>query len=171
MALSLYATLPADRAAAAYPIVARTAGARAKRTPPRCEDTKPAAKRYDRNPMHPKVSIKRAYEEPSAGDGYRVLVDRVWPRGMRKDALALDEWAKELAPSAALRTWFGHNVERWEAFRARYEAELQSPEARTRLRALLDAAGDRPITLVYSARDERHNQAVVLRETLARMRR
>src|SRR5690606_41526053 len=109
MALSLYATLPADRAAAAYPIVARTAGARAKRTPPRCEDTKPTAKRYDRNPMHPKVSIKRAYEEPSAGGGYRVLVDRLWPPGMRSDALALDEGAEELAPSRECCTWLGHH--------------------------------------------------------------
>lgn len=117
------------------------------------------------------VSIRRAYDEPAADDGYRVLVDRIWPRGRRKDELALDEWAKELAPSTALRKWFAHDPERWEEFRERYRDELATPEARERLRALIDAAGGRPITLVYSARDEQHNQAVVLREKLARLRR
>lgn len=121
--------------------------------------------------MQEKVSIRRAYDTPNAADGYRVLVDRVWPRGRRKDDLALDEWAKELAPSTELRKWFGHDPERWEAFRERYREELDTPEARERLRAVVDAAGERPITLVYSARDERHNQAVVLRERIARMRR
>jgi|SRR5690606_21748553 len=116
------------------------------------------------------VSIRRAYDEPTSADGYRVLVDRVWPRGRRKDELALDEWAKELAPSTALRKWFAHDPERWEEFRERYRDELRTREARERLHALIDAAGNRPITLVYSARDERHNQAVVLRELLARMR-
>lgn len=116
------------------------------------------------------VSIRRAYDEPSESDGYRVLVDRVWPRGQRKDALALDEWAKELAPSTALRKWFAHDPMRWEAFRERYRDELGTPEARERLHALVEAAGKRPITLVYSARDEQHNQAVVLREVLARLR-
>ena len=117
------------------------------------------------------VSIRRAYDEPATADGYRVLVDRVWPRGRRKDELALDEWAKELAPSTELRKWFGHDPERWDEFRERYRDELSTPEAHERLRALLDAAGTRRITLVYSARDERHNQAVVLREKLARLRR
>lgn len=121
--------------------------------------------------MHGKVSIRRAYEEPAADDGYRVLVDRVWPRGRRKEDLALDEWAKELAPSTALRKWFGHDPERWDAFRERYRAELDAPEAQARLRTLVEAAGERPITLVYSARDEQHNQAVVLRETISRLRR
>ncbi len=119
--------------------------------------------------MHPKVSIRRAYDEPDGADGYRVLVDRVWPRGRRKEQLALDDWAKDLAPSTALRKWFGHDPERWSAFRERYRDELATPQARQRLHSLLEAAGERPLTLVYSAKDEQHNQAVVLREILARL--
>ncbi len=119
--------------------------------------------------MHRKVSIQRAYEDPRPGDGYRVLVDRVWPRGRRKEDLALDEWAKDLAPSTALRKWFGHEPERWDAFRERYREELAQPEARERLHALVRAGGHRPLTLVYSAKDEQHNQAVVLREEIARI--
>jgi uncharacterized protein YeaO (DUF488 family) len=121
--------------------------------------------------MHPKVSIRRAYDEPDGADGYRVLVDRVWPRGKRKEELSLDEWARDLAPSTELRKWFGHDPERWEAFRERYRDELATPEARERLRAVVEAAGTRPITLVYSAKDERHNQAVVLRELMSRLTR
>jgi uncharacterized protein YeaO (DUF488 family) len=124
---------------------------------------------YHRNDMHRKVSIRRAYEDPGRNDGYRVLVDRIWPRGRRKEELALDEWAKDLAPSTALRKWFGHDPERWEGFRERYRNELATPEARERLRALVEAAGERPLTLVYSAKDEQHNQAVVLREAIARL--
>ncbi|MDT3680503.1 MAG: DUF488 family protein [Burkholderiaceae bacterium] len=119
--------------------------------------------------MPRKVSIQRAYEDPGRDDGYRVLVDRVWPRGRRKEELALDEWAKDVAPSTALRKWFGHEPERWEAFRERYRDELAQPETRERLRALVRAAGDRPLTLVYSAKDEQHNQAVVLREEITRL--
>lgn len=121
--------------------------------------------------MHRRISIQRAYEEPGADDGYRVLVDRVWPRGRRREDLALDEWAKELAPSTALRKWFGHDPARWESFRERYRDELATPEARERLHGLAQAAGERPITLVYSAKDEQHNQAIVLREAIARLRR
>lgn len=119
--------------------------------------------------MQRKVSIRRAYEDPGRNDGYRVLVDRIWPRGRRKEELALDEWAKDLAPSTALRKWFGHDPERWEGFRERYRNELAAPEARQRLHALVEAAGERPLTLVYSAKDEQHNQAVVLREAIARL--
>ena len=119
--------------------------------------------------MTRKVSLQRAYEDPGRNDGYRVLVDRVWPRGRRKEDLALDEWAKDLAPSTALRKWFGHEPARWDAFRARYREELAQPEARERLHALVRAAGHRPLTLVYSAKDEQHNQAVVLREEIARL--
>lgn len=126
---------------------------------------------YDRNAMHPKVSIRRAYDEPAGADGYRVLVDRVWPRGRRKEELSLDEWAKDLAPSTELRKWFGHDPERWKIFRERYRDELSTPEARERLRAVVEAAGTRPITLVYSAKDARHNQAVVLREQMSRLAR
>lgn len=114
------------------------------------------------------ISIKRAYVDAAADDGYRALVDRVWPRGRSRASLALAEWAKDLAPSAALRQWFGHDPERWDAFRDRYRKELASPAQRARMRLLLEAAGKGKLTLVYGAKDERHNQAVVLREVLSR---
>ena len=112
------------------------------------------------------IAVQRAYDDSSEHDGYRVLVDRYWPRGRSKDALKLDEWARDLAPSAALIHWFGHVPERWDEFRRRYLAELATAEQRDRLRALLDAAAARRITLVYGARSATQNQAVVLREVL-----
>ncbi len=111
-----------------------------------------------------RIAIKRAYEDPSPEDGYRVLVDRVWPRGRSRTALALDEWAQDLAPSDKLRQWFGHDPKRWDTFQERYRKELDSQHER--LRSLLAASGKRPLTLVYGAKDEEHNQAVVLRDTL-----
>jgi uncharacterized protein YeaO (DUF488 family) len=116
-----------------------------------------------------KISVKRAYEDAAAGDAYRALVDRIWPRERSKAVLAIDEWARDLAPSAALRQWFGHDPERWDAFQVRYRTELQSPEQRERLRSPLSAAGRHSITLVYGAKDEEHNQAVVLRQVLSKM--
>ena len=116
----------------------------------------------------PKVAIKRAYDDPSPEDGYRVLVDRLWPRGRSRTALALDDWAKELAPSDKLRQWFSHDPERWDAFRERYRKELAIAEQRDRLASLLAASGKSRLTLVYGAKDEEHNQAVVLREILLR---
>ncbi len=113
-----------------------------------------------------RVRIKRAYEEPEAGDGYRVLVDRLWPRGVKKENLELDAWDKEIAPSPELRKWFGHDPARWEEFRKRYREELSSPERRALLEDLLGRARREPVTLVYGARDETHNGAVVLREVL-----
>lgn len=112
------------------------------------------------------IALQRAYDAPGPHDGYRVLVDRFWPRGRSKDVLKLDEWARDLAPSAALIHWYGHEPERWQAFRQRYLEELAAPERRDRLRALLAAAGRRRITLVYGARTQTGNQAVVLREAL-----
>jgi uncharacterized protein YeaO (DUF488 family) len=112
------------------------------------------------------IAIQRAYEDPTANDGYRVLVDRFWPRGRSKEILKLDEWLRELAPTPELIHWFGHDPARWQEFRARYRHELVVPEQRDRLRELLDAAGRRRITLVYGARSETENQAVVLREAL-----
>jgi uncharacterized protein YeaO (DUF488 family) len=110
------------------------------------------------------VKLKRAYEKPAATDGARILVDRLWPRGLTKDAAALDSWAKDLAPSTELRKWFGHDPARWAEFKRRYAAELRQHSA------LLDALRQRaelgPVTLVYAARDEEHNEAVVLRDTL-----
>ena len=114
------------------------------------------------------IVIKRAYDEPAESDGYRALVDRVWPRGRSKDALRIDEWARELAPSAELRKWFGHDPKRWDEFQARYREELASSAQQERLRALLAAAGKGPLPLVYGAKDEEHNQAVVLGGLLRR---
>lgn len=114
------------------------------------------------------VKIKRAYEAPGKDDGYRVLVDRLWPRGRTKARLALDEWAKVLAPSAELRDFFGHDPKRWSAFRTRYRRELRAgAEASEKIRDLSRRARKGPVTLVYGARDEKHNQAVVLRELIA----
>ncbi len=110
------------------------------------------------------VRLKRAYEPPAADDGTRVLVDRLWPRGVKKETAAIDHWVKELAPSTDLRKWFGHDPERWEEFRLRYAAEIRAhPQELERLREL---ARQGPVTLVYAARDELHNDAVVLRDVL-----
>lgn len=110
------------------------------------------------------VQIKRAYEASSPHDGTRVLVDRLWPRGVKKTDAHIAEWLKEVAPSSELRKWFGHDPVRWEEFRRRYKAELAGKkELLARLREL---AGRGRLTLIYSAHDEAHNQAVVLREVL-----
>jgi uncharacterized protein YeaO (DUF488 family) len=110
------------------------------------------------------VKLKRAYEHPNAGDGTRVLIDRLWPRGVRKVDAAIDQWAKDIAPSTALRKWFGHDPARWQEFRSRYAVEVHDhPEQLDRLRTL---ARQGPITLVYSAHDEVHNDAVALRDFL-----
>jgi uncharacterized protein YeaO (DUF488 family) len=110
------------------------------------------------------VKLKRAYERPSPSDGVRILVDRLWPRGVRKASAALDRWAKELAPGAGLRKWFGHDPRRWPEFERRYARELRAH--RRELAALRSLAREKPITLVYSAHDEAHNDAVVLRKVL-----
>lgn len=114
------------------------------------------------------VRLLRAYEEPAPGDGYRVLVDRVWPRGRSREALHLDEWARELGPSDELRRWFGHVPARWEEFRRRYRAELAEPAQASRLDALAMRARTGTLTLVYGARDKEHSQARVLAEELER---
>jgi uncharacterized protein YeaO (DUF488 family) len=110
------------------------------------------------------VRLKRAYLPPSPEDGIRVLVDRIWPRGLAKSQAAIDRWLKDLAPSTELRRWFGHDPSRWDEFRRRYEAELaHHAELLDELRAL---SRQQPVTLVFAARDELHNQAVVLRDIL-----
>ena len=110
------------------------------------------------------VKLKRAYEPPAQNDGKRVLIDRLWPRGVKKVDAALDHWAKDLAPSTALRKWFGHDPARWSQFRLRYAEEVRQHGKQLRqLRALARA---NPITLVYSAHDEVHNDAVALRDFL-----
>ena len=110
------------------------------------------------------VRIKRIYEPPQAADGARVLVDRLWPRGLRKEAAALTGWHKDVAPSLTLRRWFGHDPARWQAFRARYRAELDANAAA--LAPLRELARAGPLTLLYGARDGAHNHAVVLAEYL-----
>lgn len=110
------------------------------------------------------LTLKHAYEPAAPQDGYRILVDRLWPRSVSKEKAALDEWMKEIAPSAELRRWFGHDPNRWREFQCRYRAELrQHSEELNRIR---DLAKARQITLVYSAHDERHNDAVVLQNVL-----
>jgi len=110
------------------------------------------------------VRLKRAYDPPEKADGTRILVDRLWPRGVSKAEARLDEWIKEVAPSTELRKWFGHDPERWAEFRRRYRAELAGhSEIVTHLRRL---AREGTLTLIYGAKDEAHNEAVVLRNVL-----
>ena len=110
------------------------------------------------------VKLKRAYEPPAVDDGARILIDRLWPRGVKKANAAIDEWMREIAPSTELRKWFGHDPKRWSEFQHRYESEIrQHPEQFERLRAL---ARRGRITLVFSARDQAHNDAVVLKDLL-----
>jgi uncharacterized protein YeaO (DUF488 family) len=111
------------------------------------------------------IKIKRIYEAPSATDGFRILVDRVWPRGIRKEDAAIVEWAKDVAPSTGLRKWFNHEPERWVRFQGKYATELKNNPA---VKNLKDAIkGKKTITLLYSAKDEEHNQAVVLQKFLS----
>ena len=114
------------------------------------------------------VSLKRAYESPSPEDGYRVLVDRLWPRGVSKEEASLDDWLREIAPSDDLRTWFDHDPERWEEFRKRYRSELD--EHREALHFLARLAADGKLTLVYGAKDREHNNAVVVKEYIEEMK-
>jgi uncharacterized protein YeaO (DUF488 family) len=115
------------------------------------------------------VRMKRAYDRPQRADGYRVLIDRIWPRGVSKDEARLDEWARELAPSSELRRWFGHDPAKFDEFRRRYREELTAKEEK--LRELRRRARAGTLTLVYGARDSEHNDAVVLAELLRRGRR
>ena len=110
------------------------------------------------------VCLKRAYEEATSSDGYRVLIDRLWPRGVSKEQAHLDEWARELAPSTELRRWFGHDPARFDEFRRRYRLELTAHEEK--LAELRGRARTGTVTLVYAARDTEHNDAVVLGELL-----
>ena len=111
------------------------------------------------------LQIKRTYDPPARADGRRILVERLWPRGMKKEALAADAWMKEVAPSTELRKWFDHRVERWEEFTRRYRAELTANP--TAWQPILDASRRGTVTLLYSAHDVLHNGAVVLRDYMA----
>ena len=114
--------------------------------------------------MPAQIATRRAYEPPTADDGYRVLVDRIWPRGVKKVDLDIAEWMRHLAPSDELRDWFGHEPPKWPEFQKRYRAELAENPAVEELRALI--ATHDPVTLLYSAHDEAENQAVVLLDFL-----
>ncbi|HMH32797.1 MAG TPA: DUF488 domain-containing protein [Puia sp.] len=110
------------------------------------------------------IKIKRIYEPFSKSDGYRILVDRLWPRGIKKEAAHVDQWMKEVAPSTDLRKWFNHEPEKWKPFIEKYHAELKGSAAFEELVELIQA--HKIVTLLYSARDEKHNQAVALRQLI-----
>jgi len=112
------------------------------------------------------IRIKRAYSAPSTRDGIRILVDRVWPRGISKERIRIVQWRKDLAPSQSLRKWFGHEPAKWGEFRKRYRKELAGSGMIVELKKLARLSRRRMVTLVYSAADEKHNQAVVLKELL-----
>ncbi len=110
------------------------------------------------------LKVKRIYDKPSRGDGSRVLVDRLWPRGLRKEAAALDAWMKEVAPSDELRKWYGHDISRWQEFKRRYAAELAGRD--DLLQDLEDKARAGTLTLLFGAKEERYNNATALKEML-----
>jgi uncharacterized protein YeaO (DUF488 family) len=108
------------------------------------------------------IQLKRVYEKPSRKDGVRILVDRLWPRGLTKERAAVNLWLKDVAPSSELRKWFGHEPAKWKEFQVRYRKELR--DKKDALKLLKQKSEDRTITLVYGARDQQHNEAVVLRK-------
>jgi len=114
------------------------------------------------------IKLKRAYEPAARSDGYRVLVERLWPRGIRKEDLPLDRWEKDIAPSTELRKWFAHDPAKWSEFKQRYRHELKDRALAERLRELAARAVDETVTLIFSSHDTEHNNAVVLKEELER---
>ncbi len=114
------------------------------------------------------ITAKRVYEPAAPDDGERFLVERLWPRGVAREEAHLDGWLKGLAPSAELRNWFGHDPKRWDEFRRRYEAELESAAAEASLDELTNKARTGPVTLIYAARDTEHNGALVLKQLIER---
>lgn len=116
--------------------------------------------------MSHRVRVRRVYDGVDPGRAVRVLVDRVWPRGVRKEDLSLDEWAKDLAPSTDLRKWYAHDVDRFTEFRRRYRAELDAPRGQSALRELRDRSRGRPLTLLTATKDVEHSHAAVLAELL-----
>lgn len=121
--------------------------------------------------MNKTIIIKRAYESAEPSDGYRVFVDRLWPRGLSKDKFKFDLWCKDLAPTPALRIWFGHKVENWDQFRESYQTELRAPEQQARMHEVCAGATANHITLVYGAKDEQHNHALILAEEMTHSQR
>ena len=112
------------------------------------------------------IKIKRVYEQPDKDDGLRILVDRLWPRGLTKEKAKVDLWLKEIAPSTELRKWFGHDPKKWRSFRERYQTELKHHAGQ--LKVLKRKAKEGTVTLIYGARDQEHNEALVLKEFLER---
>lgn len=119
-------------------------------------------------PQKVSVALKRAYDEPAASDGTRVLVERLWPRGLSKERAHIDLWLKDVAPSTELRQWFHHDPQKFPEFRCRYETELQSEAAQEALTKLLDIAKQGQLTLVFAAHDAAYSNAVVLHDLLLR---
>ena len=113
------------------------------------------------------IRIKRAYEPKEKSDGFRILVDGLWPRGIKKEDLHVDIWLKEIAPSTELRKWFNHDVEKWKQFKTKYNAELKHSAFKEHFLALIKK--HKTVTLVYSAKDEQHNQAIVLKDFLKKI--
>jgi uncharacterized protein YeaO (DUF488 family) len=114
------------------------------------------------------IKLKRIYEKPERTDGKRVLVDRLWPRSVRKEEALIDEWLKEIAPSDTLRRWYGHKVERWEDFRKRYRAELSKAPAKELVQKLQKEGKRSTVTLLFVASDSEHSNAAALKELLSR---
>lgn len=112
------------------------------------------------------LKIKRVYEEPAKGDGKRILVDRLWPRGLTKEKASIDLWLKDIAPTTELRKWFGHDPDKWKEFKKRYHQELKNNKEQVSI--LYEELKKRAVTLVYGAKDEQHNEALVLKEWLDR---
>ncbi len=115
------------------------------------------------------IAIKRAYDPPSGEDGTRILVDRLWPRGITKEEARLSSWLKDIGPTAQLRRWFGHDPSRWEEFRKRYERELQTRDKQAVLRDLAEKSRHGVITLVFGAKDRERNNAVVLKDLIGNL--
>lgn len=112
------------------------------------------------------IEVQRVYDRGPVKSGKRILVDRLWPRGIRKEDLQLDLWLKDVGPSTSLRKWFGHDPDRWTEFRRRYKAELQQPAQRAQIEQLIRLARRGKVTMLYGARDQQHNEAIVLREVV-----
>ncbi len=115
------------------------------------------------------IKLKRVYEQPDKNDGERILVDRLWPRGLTKEKASVDLWLKEIAPSTELRKWFAHDPKKWKSFRGRYQTELRNKKEL--IKVLKQKAREGTITIVYGARDEKHNEALVLKQFLETMER
>lgn len=112
------------------------------------------------------LQTKRVYDKPVFADGIRILVDRLWPRGLTKESAKLDEWLKDIAPSPELRKWFNHDTARWEEFQKRYREELATAAAKPQVERLCELVGKGTVTLLYAAREDRHNSASVLRDVI-----